>query len=228
MLLLRLSGHSGAGKSRLTAALSKRGMSCPRAVLFTSRAIRDGEVEGRDYNFRSKETIDALPRDRYYVGPVRDMLQAVDLDWLQNSLETNDFVLIEIFADLWPGLEVRLRERLGDTLRTTSVFMTALDPLALSAMSRGEAETLIEKEVREILRERAKDPPDKIPGRAKSAVGEILGAIDPTATDRYDRIIHSAPEGPDGKDEWTSGDKPTGRAATALDEFIGFANGGRR
>jgi hypothetical protein len=35
------------------------------------------------------------------------MLQAVDLDWLQDSLEANDFVLVAIFADLWPGLDVR-------------------------------------------------------------------------------------------------------------------------
>jgi hypothetical protein len=49
MLLLRLSGHPGAGKSRLTAVLSKRGLACLWEVLFTSRAKRDGEVDGMEH-----------------------------------------------------------------------------------------------------------------------------------------------------------------------------------
>jgi guanylate kinase len=57
MLLLRLSGHSGAGKSRLIAALPHHGITCPRAVLYTSREQRVGEIDGRDYHFRSRAFI---------------------------------------------------------------------------------------------------------------------------------------------------------------------------
>ncbi|MBM3798239.1 MAG: hypothetical protein FJW31_30330 [Acidobacteria bacterium] len=53
MRLLRLSGHSGAGKSRLIRALPRLGMKCPRAVIYTSRPPRPGEVHGVDYYFLS-------------------------------------------------------------------------------------------------------------------------------------------------------------------------------
>ena len=43
MFFFHLAGHSGAGKSRLTAALDHHGIKVPRAVLYTSRAPRDGE-----------------------------------------------------------------------------------------------------------------------------------------------------------------------------------------
>ncbi len=82
-MLLRLSGHSGAGKSRLTAALPQFGITCPRAILYTSRSPRDGEVHGKDYYFLSRGAIAALPRSDFYVSPVREMLQAVDLSQLE-------------------------------------------------------------------------------------------------------------------------------------------------
>src|SRR5436305_295791 len=95
MMLLRLSGHSGAGKSRVTAALSRFGVTCPRAVLYTSRAARDGEIHGRDYYFLSRGAIAALPRSDFYMGSVREMLQAVDLSQLEIELQSNRLVLVE-------------------------------------------------------------------------------------------------------------------------------------
>jgi guanylate kinase len=89
MLLLRLSGHSGAGKSRLTAALPNLGVTCPRTVLYTSRLARPGEVHGQDYYFLSYGAINALPSSDFFVGPVREMLQGVDLSQLESDLKSN-------------------------------------------------------------------------------------------------------------------------------------------
>ena len=168
MLLVRLSGHSGAGKSRLTAALPDHGLSCPRAILYTSRPVRDGEYHGRDYYFLSQSAIAALPADGFFVGPVRDeMLQAVDINQLEQDLKNSDLVLIEIFHTLWPDVERRIKQRLGDTLPTTSVFMTAIDPDHLRAMSDDTARAdYIQTEVTKILNCRGKDKPAKIPKRA--------------------------------------------------------------
>lgn len=227
MILLRLSGHSGAGKSRLTAALPRFGVRCPRAVLYTSRVARDGEVHGRDYYFLSRDAIAALPISDFYIGHVRDeMLQAVDLSELETALKSNSLVLVEIFADLWPGLERRIAGRLGSQLRTASVFMTAVDPQAVLAQPDEQSRArYIQHQVEQILQRRAKDAPDKIKSRAKSAVAEVWSAVDPDVSRLYSRVFYSAPEGPDAQDDWTREAQPVGRAKQVLDEFVAFVQG---
>jgi hypothetical protein len=130
-------------------------------------------------------------------------------------------VLVDIFAGLWAGLEARIRERVGAELRTTSVFMTAVDPQAV----RNQPDDLtrarfIQDVVERSLRWRAKDSPDKIRLRAKSAVAEITEALGPFGAVLYERVFHSSPEGPDGEDEWTKEAHPTGRAQDVLNEFV--------
>jgi hypothetical protein len=226
MMLLRLSGHSGAGKSRLTTVLPRFGVTCPRAILYTSRAAREGEAHGRDYYFLSRGAIAALPSSDFYVGPVREMFQAVDLSQLESDLKSNSLVLVEIFADLWPGLERRIAERLGSQLRTASVCMTAVDPKTVLAQPDEQSRArFIQHEVEQILQRRAKDTPDKIKSRAKSAVAEVWSAVGPDGSKLYSRVFHSAPEGPDGQDEWTSEAHPVGRAKQVLDEFVAFVQG---
>lgn len=223
MMLIRLSGHSGAGKSRLTAALPRSGIHCPRAVLYTSRPARCGEVHGRDYYFLSRSAISALPAGDFHVAPVREMLQAVDLGQLECDLRAGGLVLIEIFAAMWPGLVQRLNERMHTVVPSASVFLTAVDPQAVLALAdETQRAQFIRTEVEQILLWRGKDEPDKIAARAKSAVREILDAVGPDGQGVYDRVFHSAPEGPDGKDDWTMAESPAGRAGMVLAEFIDF------
>jgi len=222
MLLVRLSGHSGAGKSRLTAALPRYGITCPLVVRYTSRLARSAEQHGVDYYFLSRAAITALPSADFYVGPVREMLQAVDLSQLEIDLRSSNVVMVEIFPELWPGLLRRLEERMGCAVPNTSVFMTAVHRktiLDLPEQSRG---LFIQSEVERILSWRSKDAPDKVRIRAKSAVDEILTAISPEGSRHYARIFDSAPEGPDGEDEWTVEAEPVGDARRVLDEFIAF------
>lgn len=223
-MLLHLTGHSGAGKSRLLAALPERGVTCPRAVLYTSRLPRAGEMHGRDYYFLSRGALAALPEEDFFVGPVRDLLQAVDLAQLQEDLESNDLVLIEIHCDLWPGVRAAVSRRVGSRLRTASIFMTAVDPAAIEVLPDNNARaSYIESEVERILTWRGKDAPKKIARRAKSAVDEILKALGLDGKTDYDRIFHSSPEGPDGEDDWTRGGTPVGRAKAVLDDFAKLA-----
>src|SRR5512136_2672111 len=121
MLLLRLSGHSGAGKSRLVAALPRYGINCPYVVRYTSRLARDEERQGKDYYFLSRAAIAALPRADFYVGPVREMLQAVDLSQLEIDLRSSNLVIVETSPDLWPGLLRRMEERMQCSLPNASV-----------------------------------------------------------------------------------------------------------
>jgi hypothetical protein len=66
---------------------------------------------------------------------------------------------------------------------------------------------------------RQKDEVEDIKVRASAAAGEILEALSPGGSKMYAKIIHSAPEGPDGEDDWTREKKPVGNAQKALMEF---------
>jgi guanylate kinase len=218
MHLIRLSGHSGAGKSRLLNELSRRSIKFRRAILYTSRLPREGEIDGEDYYFLTREAIENLPKSSYFIGPVREMLQAVDLNRLETDLREVGTVIVDLFHTLWPGLETHMKLRLKGQLSTMSIFLTAIDPKRLGAMSEDDAAELIRCEIERILKWRGKDTGDKILNRSESAVKEILSALNQLEV--YDKILFSTPEGPDGKDDWTQSDSPIGRAAEIVEEFL--------
>jgi hypothetical protein len=226
MVLLRLSGHSCAGKTRLVNALPQYGISCPKVIRYTSRAPRKEEIDGEDYFFRNREFIESLPEKDFLVGPVRNMLQAFDLEKLADDLKSNNLVLIEIYPDLWPKLIQRLSERLNKPLTTASVFMTAVNPDKISSFPDPEEKAgYITSEVYKMLLFRNKDEIEDIKIRAFSAANEILEALSPEGGKLYDIIIQSAPEGPDGEDDWTRDKEPVGQAKIALDQFISLIDG---
>ena len=66
---------------------------------------------------------------------------------------------------------------------------------------------------------RNKDEIKDIQVRANAAAGEILEALSPNGRKMYAKIIHSAPEGPDGEDDWTREENPVGNALKAIMEF---------
>jgi len=57
---LVIAAPSGAGKSTIAAALSRSEPELRTSVSVTTRAPRGGEVEGREYLFRSREQFDAM------------------------------------------------------------------------------------------------------------------------------------------------------------------------
>ena len=59
-LLVVISGPSGVGKDAVLKALQQRGLVLHYVVTMTSRAPRNGEVEGVDYFFVSREGFEAL------------------------------------------------------------------------------------------------------------------------------------------------------------------------
>lgn len=93
--LVILAGPSCVGKSPLDRALKRFYPKLRNAmefvVLYNSREIRPGEVDGIDYFFREREFIESLtPNDRYVVMDVRGDLQALDLEEVSNKLVTAD------------------------------------------------------------------------------------------------------------------------------------------
>jgi guanylate kinase len=59
-LLIVISGPSGVGKDAVLKEITKRGMPMHFVVTMTSRKPRDGEVDGKDYFFVSREKFEAL------------------------------------------------------------------------------------------------------------------------------------------------------------------------
>jgi hypothetical protein len=223
MILLRLSGHSGAGKTRLVNLLPQYGITFTKVIRYTSRQPRKEEKDGEDYFFRSREFILSLPEKDFLVGPVRNMLQAFDLEALSSDLQTHSIVLVEIYPRLWPALISSLEERMLVQFKTASVFMTAVDPAMISKFRNKEEKSgYISSEVYKMLLYRDKDSLEDIRIRAFAAAGEIMEALSPAGRKMYNKIIHSAPEGPDGQDDWTREEEPVGRAKAALREFIAF------
>jgi hypothetical protein len=226
MILLRLSGHSGAGKTPLINLLPQFGVDCKKVIRYTSRLPRMGEIPGEDFIFKSREYIKSLPEKDFLVGPVRNIVQAFDLRLIEKDLRKNDILLVEIYPDLWPALINRLEERIEKKITTASVFMTAVDPAMIRKFrKKTEKAGYISSEVYKILLNRNKDNLEDIKVRAHAAQDEILEALSPEGEKMYSKILHSAPEGPDGEDEWTREKQPVGQAKVVIEEFIALYKG---
>lgn len=138
-LLIILSSPSGAGKSTLARRLMDWDQSIRFSVSATTRPPRAGEVDGREYFFRSKEEFERLIADdemlehaevfgNFYGSPKapveaalqdgRDML--FDIDWqggqqVRNSSLGKDVVSIFVLPPSIAELDARLRARGQDS-----------------------------------------------------------------------------------------------------------------
>ena len=138
-LLIVLSSPSGAGKSTLTKRLMAWDDSLRFSVSATTRAPRPGEVDGREYYFRSRPEFEALIEAGEMLehaevfgnlygspkGPVeasmrdgRDTL--FDIDWqggqqIRNSALGKDVVSIFVLPPSIAELERRLQTRAQDS-----------------------------------------------------------------------------------------------------------------
>lgn len=140
-LMLVLSSPSGAGKTTLSRMLLAEDRNVTLSVSVTTRKMRPGEVEGRDYQFIDRRHFDALIAkdallewaevfDNYYGTPAKPMMDALaqgrdvlfDIDWqgTQQLRETarNDLVSVFVLPPSIPELERRLKARAQDDYET--------------------------------------------------------------------------------------------------------------
>ncbi|MDP2739790.1 MAG: guanylate kinase [Pseudorhodobacter sp.] len=138
-LLLILSSPSGAGKSTLARRLMDWDPSLRFSVSATTRTPRPGEIDGRDYYFRSRAAFEAMVDSGEMLehaevfgnlygspkGPVEAAMQAgrdtlFDIDWqggqqIRNSALGRDAVSIFLLPPSITELERRLRARAQDS-----------------------------------------------------------------------------------------------------------------
>jgi guanylate kinase len=140
-LMLVLSSPSGAGKTTLSRKLLDKDRSVALSISVTTRKMRPGEQDGRDYHFIERRRFDALIDtnellewaevfDNYYGTPKRPVMDALasgrdvlfDVDW-QGTQQLrdkapNDLVSIFVLPPSIPELERRLKSRAQDDYET--------------------------------------------------------------------------------------------------------------
>ena len=138
-LLIILSSPSGAGKSTLARRLMDWDPAIRFSVSATTRPPRAGEVDGREYHFRSRAMFEAMVSDgdmlehaevfgNYYGTPRAPVEAALsdgrdtlfDIDWqggqqIRNSALGKDAVSIFVLPPSIAELESRLRGRAQDS-----------------------------------------------------------------------------------------------------------------
>jgi guanylate kinase len=152
-LMLVLSSPSGAGKTTLSRRLLDKDRSVELSVSVTTRPMRSGEVDGRDYRFIDRARFDAMVRGGELLewADVFDHRYGTPKEPVQAALFAGRDILFDID---WQGTQ-QLREKVPTDL--VSVFV--LPP------------SVVELERR--LRARALDPDDVIKRRMAKASDEM-------------------------------------------------------
>jgi guanylate kinase len=147
-LLIILSSPSGAGKSTLARKLMEWDPSIRFSISATTRSMRTGEVEGKDYYFLSKEKfVESVKQDEmleyaevfgnFYGSPKKPVTAALeagrdvlfDVDWqgaqqIRNSALGRDVLSVFILPPSIAELERRLRFRGQDSDEVISKRMS--------------------------------------------------------------------------------------------------------
>jgi guanylate kinase len=152
-VVLVLSGPSGAGKSSLIKKIEDDIGDYYFSISTTTRPMREGEKEGVDYHFVSKEEfVQDIENDNFLEhATVHGNYYGTSLKPVRKALSEGKLVIFDI--DVQGNMAIK--NRLGDI--TTSVFIT---PPALS-------------ELKSRLENRSTDTDEVIAGRLKMATREI-------------------------------------------------------
>jgi guanylate kinase len=147
-----ISAPSGAGKTSLVKALLAKDEKICVSVSDTTRAMREGEVDGVDYNFVDMPTFDQQISEGVYLeyADVFTNKYGTSNKWVQAQLASGKDVILEID---WQGAQ-QVRERLDGSV---SIFI--LPPS--------------QHELRSRLQGRGTDDQSVVEHRMENSVGEL-------------------------------------------------------
>ncbi|MGS2718307.1 guanylate kinase [Eionea flava] len=116
--LFTISAPSGAGKTSLVKALLQRDSRIQVSVSHTTRAMRPGEVDGKDYCFVSHDTFNNMILDRVFLehAQVFENQYGTSKTWVEEALSQGIDVILEID---WQGAQ-QVREIMP---ATQSIFI---------------------------------------------------------------------------------------------------------
>ncbi len=112
------SAPSGAGKTTLVKALLDQTRDIGVSVSHTTRGSREGEINGKDYNFVSQDEFKALIEQNAFLehAQVFDNFYGTSQTWVEQELEAGRDVILEID---WQGAE-QIRQQMPDMV---SIFI---------------------------------------------------------------------------------------------------------
>ena len=142
--LVILSGPSCVGKTPLLRALAGQypQLRYGSVVLYTSRQPRSLEKDGVDFHFRDESFIRNLPPERYIVGRVRHIWQALDLRELKKTFKSQSLILLELHPDLAEILTANPQiQRLLAGYELITVFIAPLSTVEIQALQQGMSDT---------------------------------------------------------------------------------------
>jgi guanylate kinase len=222
--LVILSGPSCVGKSPLHKALArfhpKLSEQLHKLVLYNSRSPRPGELDGKDYHFRTREQVESLKSDnRYAVLEVRADVQALDIPELESQLKQGD-VLFE--GNPFVGRALQTNPRLANVKRL-SIFISPLSKEEIVDLKAPDKNIslpnlLTDVQRRKLLRRTTRQKQilslrdlEDIEKRASSAYRELQEAW------HFDHVIANH-DGEDS-DNWEAFYYPLGDARKTLEAF---------
>ncbi len=219
--LIILSGPSCVGKGPMVKAL---GRMCPDlagplepVVLYNSRSPRPGEVDGRDYHFRTRDEMEALfSREGYLAMDVRGDLMAVDLEAVRRKAAEGD-----AFYEGNPLVAAELLEMdLPEGVERLAIFVSPLSKAEIEEMKAPARHASLSGVVADVMRR-------KLLRRTRRQKGELslldLEEVERRCTSayrelktawRYDAVIVNH-DGEDGEN-WDAFYWPVGDARLAV------------
>ena len=115
-LLIVISGPSGVGKGTIRKALFQRtGHNLDFSVSMTTRMPREGEIDGKDYFFVTKEEFEQEIKNEKLEEGKEVVLEIEVQGALQVKAKMSDAVFIFIAPPSWKALEHRLTNRGTET-----------------------------------------------------------------------------------------------------------------
>ena len=135
-LMFVLSSPSGAGKTTLSRLLMKRMPDMRMSVSVTTRPMRPGEVEGRDYHFVDKPRFAAMEKNGELLewATVFDNLYGTPRKPVEDALSTGHDVLFDID---WQGTQ-QLRQRARSDVVSVFLLPPSAEALEMRLQSRAQ------------------------------------------------------------------------------------------
>jgi guanylate kinase len=227
--LIILSGPSCVGKGPLHAAFTnfypEQAAKLRKLVLYNSRSPRPGEIDGKDYHFRSRDEVTGLKKkENFAVLDVRGDVQSVDLSDAEQTLAVGD-----LFFEGNPFVGRKLLESLSPKFKVLSIFLAPLsgeEILFLRSQGRTHsfADFLTDVMRRKLLRRTQRQKNilslkdlENIERRAASAYSELKEAW------HFEHVVPNH----DGEDSenWNAFYFPVGDARKALLAFADLIDG---
>ncbi len=133
--LFVITAPSGAGKTSLVRALLEADSQAMLSISYTTRPMRPGEVDGKDYHFVGRETFEAMLErgDFLESAEVYGNYYGTSQPWLEGAMNSGSDVILEID---WQGA-AQVRKLFPDAVGVF-ILPPSIDVLRQRLNSRGQ------------------------------------------------------------------------------------------